>query len=268
MKQTLQSERNEQLSKAINLEKLDFMLERLNSCLTKSINIHSKVKIWGNFIKFRDGYQCLKCFSKDRLEAHHIFRRCFQPQAELYAGNGITLCKTCHKQIHAKFNRRPRTDSIMNDQGGDDPDYITENFFYLIREAKKKNIFLNRYYFIGDDLMKRSQYFQGINIDSESKEPLIAQAFWLWRQCPPKMYKAVMAANGCSLEPPFDEGLTITLKDDGIYLTIVDIGENFEIENRGSATMFFGNERRLEDILETVKIIHPGTIPTIKDLRS
>jgi hypothetical protein len=49
-------------------------------------------------VLWRDGYQCQRCGSSDRLQAHHI-------QHKAHGGtntphNGITLCETCHKALH------------------------------------------------------------------------------------------------------------------------------------------------------------------------
>lgn len=33
------------------------------------------LRLWSRFIKARDDYQCVVCFSTDRVQAYHIFRK-------------------------------------------------------------------------------------------------------------------------------------------------------------------------------------------------
>ena len=58
---------------------------------------------WSKTIKIRDNYTCQICgFKGDNssLNSHHIFYKNKYPQLSLNLNNGITLCLTCHKEIH------------------------------------------------------------------------------------------------------------------------------------------------------------------------
>ncbi|WP_410017557.1 HNH endonuclease [Pseudomonas sp. 20S_6.2_Bac1] len=55
----------------------------------------------------RDGFRCVHCESRHGIQAHHIFRRVTFPEGKYELGNGITLCRVCHKLLHSEFNRRP-----------------------------------------------------------------------------------------------------------------------------------------------------------------
>jgi 5-methylcytosine-specific restriction endonuclease McrA len=49
-------------------------------------------------VLWRDGYQCQRCGSSDRLQAHHIHHRANGGSNTPH--NGITLCETCHQALH------------------------------------------------------------------------------------------------------------------------------------------------------------------------
>jgi len=56
-------------------------------------------------VLFRDGRQCQHCGSRDELEIHHLHYRNLghEKLADL-----MTLCKTCHQQIHKKPANRAK----------------------------------------------------------------------------------------------------------------------------------------------------------------
>lgn len=54
---------------------------------------------WRIAVVKRDG-KCVKCGSKDDLEAHHIKHFSEYPELALDLNNGITLCKKCHVNLH------------------------------------------------------------------------------------------------------------------------------------------------------------------------
>ncbi|MNP64998.1 HNH endonuclease [compost metagenome] len=64
----------------------------------------------------------MHCESSQGIQAHHIFRRTTLPEGKYELGNGITLCRECHKSLHAQFNGRPVDGEPLNERGGDDQD--------------------------------------------------------------------------------------------------------------------------------------------------
>jgi len=56
---------------------------------------------WASLVKERDNFICQICGKKeDVMYAHHIDPVSRNPVESADIGNGITLCKTCHKQVH------------------------------------------------------------------------------------------------------------------------------------------------------------------------
>lgn len=60
----------------------------------------TKYKIWKQNVLKRDKYICQKCGSKNNLVAHHIKPFATDKEARFDIDNGITLCQTCHKEVH------------------------------------------------------------------------------------------------------------------------------------------------------------------------
>lgn len=61
---------------------------------TKSLRRYC-LEIWGEFIKTRDGHECVMCGAKSYIQAHHIISRMFLP-TRYDSNNGISLCPKCH----------------------------------------------------------------------------------------------------------------------------------------------------------------------------
>ncbi len=59
---------------------------------------------WRNKIYKRDKYYCQKCNIKGYdLNAHHVINYSSNKELRLDEDNGITFCKSCHKQFHKKY---------------------------------------------------------------------------------------------------------------------------------------------------------------------
>lgn len=71
----------------------------------EKIRKSTKYKLWREAVFQRDKYTCQICDESDAyLEAHHILSFATYPQFRLQVDNGLTLCKTCHKNIHRKIS--------------------------------------------------------------------------------------------------------------------------------------------------------------------
>lgn len=60
----------------------------------------SDARKWRNAVLERDDYQCQECGAMDGLHAHHIKPWARFPELRLDIGNGVTLCTSCHKDVH------------------------------------------------------------------------------------------------------------------------------------------------------------------------
>src|SRR5690349_8596450 len=82
-------------------------LSRLRRVVTTGRSLVTCLRLWSEFIRLRDGNRCVACHETKNLSAHHICRKSFFREARFLTGNGITLCRTCHKEVHAGFNGKP-----------------------------------------------------------------------------------------------------------------------------------------------------------------
>lgn len=55
---------------------------------------------WRDFVLERDGHRCQSCGATDQLHAHHIRQWSTYPAGRFDPANGVTLCKTCHMNLH------------------------------------------------------------------------------------------------------------------------------------------------------------------------
>lgn len=151
--------------------------------------------LWGRFIRMRDGYRCLHCESALGIQAHHIFRRTTFPEGRYELGNGITLCRQCHRAMHAQFNGRPRLGEPLNERGGDDQDEMAYLYGRLDMDAEQRGLDKDRYYFISDRMLSffvavqgYEQLFQYVQAGANSR---ISFAYSIWQCMPEKFYEMV-----------------------------------------------------------------------------
>lgn len=66
----------------------------------KDERVSRKYYNWRIKVLERDHYKCQHCSSKNNLHAHHIKRFVDYPELRFDINNGLTLCKSCHIEIH------------------------------------------------------------------------------------------------------------------------------------------------------------------------
>lgn len=63
-----------------------------------SIRSTREYREWRSAILERDGYECIECFSTEKLQADHIKPFAYFPELRFELSNGRTLCIDCHKK--------------------------------------------------------------------------------------------------------------------------------------------------------------------------
>ena len=69
-------------------------------------------KLWQDSIFAIDGYCCQKCkrfMVSYKLVAHHILNFSSYQKLRFAIDNGITLCKSCHKEFHKIYSKKNNT---------------------------------------------------------------------------------------------------------------------------------------------------------------
>ena len=71
---------------------------------------YSEYSTWRTNVYERDDYTCQKCFQKGvHLNAHHIENYSSNKKLRINKNNGITICKSCHKEFHKIYGRKNNT---------------------------------------------------------------------------------------------------------------------------------------------------------------
>ncbi len=74
-----------------------------------------KYKMWQRMIFERDGFKCVWCNSKERIEADHIKRWATHPELRYNVDNGRTLCLSCHnKTRNKKYYENPELPEVKS----------------------------------------------------------------------------------------------------------------------------------------------------------
>jgi hypothetical protein len=121
----------------LSKKEIDSALKKLTSSIVAKRKQTTCLSYWSHFIRLRDGYRCVVCKSSTSLSAHHIVRKSFLPETTFQTGNGITLCRLCHKEVHKGFNGRVNLGLPMDAQDGEKINILTELFDVLAKTNKR-----------------------------------------------------------------------------------------------------------------------------------
>lgn len=152
-------------------------------------------------MRARDGYRCVDCHATRRISAHHICRKSFLAEAAFQTGNGITLCRKCHRGVHAGYNGRADLQLPMDAQGGEKIDTMERLYGALCEDAKERGSGREDYYFLSDSVLARFKMFQGFDSDAEFPGTRIEQAFLIWRASSQHTLRALLATKVVRLHP-------------------------------------------------------------------
>lgn len=125
-----------------------------NQCSAKWI-----LRQWSRYIKERDSYRCVCCESEEGIQAHHVVRKTLYPWGAVETGNGITLCRECHRRVHEKANGRGELSVPLGE--ADDQDEWSFLFGLLLDDAKRRDIDQDEFYFLPDHMLRFFVNVQG-----------------------------------------------------------------------------------------------------------
>jgi len=178
---------------------LEVLYNRLKNAVIKNRSTTYNLRLWSQFIRERDGKRCVICHSKKRLSAHHIIRKSLWKNLRFLTGNGITLCRICHKDPHAGFNRRPDLNLPMDAQGGEKIDLFTGYLGALVIDSNNRKINQENFYFFDEHTLSVFKEIQGISDVAKFHGRSIEQAYQIWNQTPRGMLEAIMNSVGVTI---------------------------------------------------------------------
>jgi hypothetical protein len=178
------------------ISSIEHALARLNHAIATVLPVDRCLRRWSEFIRERDGHRCVDCHSRRKLAAHHICRKTFLPDANLQTGNGVTLCRECHRDIHRGFNGRPDFSLPMDAQGGEKIAYMERMYCILSNDAAERGMLRDEFYFLSDDVLARFKRLQQFGPATQFPGSRVQQAYLIWAQCSLGLRKDLAEVNG------------------------------------------------------------------------
>jgi hypothetical protein len=216
-------------SYSLELSTMSAKLERLYLALDRGASRARCLRLWSEFIRERDGHRCLDCHSRNNLSAHHICRKCFVAGAQYDTGNGITLCKTCHRELHVGFNGRPSTSLPVDWQGGEKLAYMARLYSILVDDAVDRGLVGDDFYFVSDQLLTTFKTMQGYEQSTDFPGSRVEQAYLVLAESENPMRRALAEADGFPMtnEPLLPGGMYLVFDDKGPDLPHSQIVHNY-----------------------------------------
>jgi hypothetical protein len=91
----------------------------------------------------------------------------------------------------------------MDAEGGEQIERMVELLGYLAADAQERGVLCDRYYFLSDCYLATCKRFQGIEESTQFPGTRLEQAYWIWRQTPRHVLRAILSANGVELPANF-----------------------------------------------------------------
>lgn len=201
---------------APNLEAITAKLAKLHAALADGLSRERCLRRWSEFIRERDGHRCVDCHSRRRLSAHHICRKSFVDGAQFQTGNGITLCGTCHEEVHRGFNSRPNLSLPVDAQGGEKLALMERLYSILTDDAVERGLMRNDFYFLSDELLISFKRMQGYDATIHFPGSCVEQAYLILAEGEAGARRALAAANGVPMpdQPLLPGGLYLVVAGD------------------------------------------------------
>jgi hypothetical protein len=64
-----------------------------------------KNKTWSKQVRTRDCWSCVLCSHNHQCVAHHLNSYMANPKQRYEVSNGVTLCRSCHKEFHKTYGK-------------------------------------------------------------------------------------------------------------------------------------------------------------------
>lgn len=180
---------------APDIEAISVKLVKLQAALAASLPRERCLRRWSEFIRERDGHCCVDCHSRRRLSAHHICRKSFVTAAQYMTGNGITLCSSCHRQMHKGFNGRPDLGLPVDAQGGEKLSKMERLYSILTDDALERDLMREEFYFLSDDVLTRFKRMQGYDPETYFPGARIEQAYLILAECEQGVRRSMIEAD-------------------------------------------------------------------------
>lgn len=164
----------------------------LENAIERGRSVRWQLRLWSRLVKARDGGRCVNCEATTGIQAHHIIRKIRLPAGALDPGNGITLCRDCHRWIHARYNRKPDLTKPMSAAQGDDQDEWAFLFGRLVEDAGANGLAEDEFYYVSDETLHFSAAYQGyedlLEAVHEGTMSRVRVIHEIWRWMPQQFY--------------------------------------------------------------------------------
>jgi hypothetical protein len=127
-----------------------------------------------------------------------------------HTGNGITLCRSFHREVHTGFNGRSDLSLPMDAQGGEKIEIMEKLYSTLAIDAAERGLLRDDFYYLSDTILGRFKMFQGFGPYTDFPGCRVEQAYLIGAQIPRNTLEALAKANDCRIpEGAFFPGATI-----------------------------------------------------------
>lgn len=201
---------------ASGFEAISAKLQALHGALAKHTSRVTRLRRWSEFIRERDGHKCVDCHSRESLSAHHISRKTFFQAAQFQTGNGITLCRDCHKEVHCGFNGRPDLSLPVDAQGGEKLPFMERLYSILVDDAIDRGLMGEDFYYLSDEVLRSFKTMQGYDPETQFPGSRVEQAYLILAETENHVRSAIAAANGFRMpdRPMLPGGMLLCLAGD------------------------------------------------------
>jgi hypothetical protein len=205
------------LAGASDYDEIMAKLAKLHDAVASGITRSRCLRRWSEFIRERDGHRCVDCHSRERLSAHHICRKTFFAKSQFETGNGITLCRDCHREAHRGFNGRPDLSLPVDAQGGEKLAFMERLYSILLDDAVERGMMCDDFYFLSGEVLDAFKRMQGHHPHTSFPGSAIEQAYLILAGPERQVRFAIAEANGFVIDdqPLLPGGRLLALGSDG-----------------------------------------------------